>query len=136
MENIPAVVYEMGPDDERRTISVSHQIEELLGYTREEWLEQPDIWTELLHPDDREIELAAHDQQSLTGEPWAREYRLIASDGRIVWVRDQATLVRDDAGRPVSWQGLLLDVTAQKAAEEQLKTANDELELRVRAFGV
>lgn len=131
LENIPAVVYEMGDDDERRTLFVSPQIEELLGYSREEWLAQPDIWAELLHPDDREHELAAHDRYSATGEPWSREYRLISTDGREIWVRDQATLVRDAAGDPLVWQGVLFDISTKKAAEARLQHANDELELRV-----
>ena len=82
VEHVPAVVYEMGPDDERRTLFVSPHVEEILGYPPQEWLDQPDIWVELLHPDDREHELAAHDRHNETGEPWQREYRLIASDGR------------------------------------------------------
>ncbi|MGZ8572122.1 MAG: PAS domain-containing protein, partial [Actinomycetota bacterium] len=133
VENIPAVVYEMGPDDERRTVYVSGAIEALLGYSREEWLEQPDIWQELLHPNDRETELAAHDRQSASGEPWSREYRLIAADGRTVWVRDQATLVRDEQGEPITWQGVMLDITGQKEADELLRLINEELEHRVLA---
>jgi PAS domain S-box-containing protein len=133
VEGVPAVVYEMGPDDERRTLYVSHRIEELLGYTREEWLDQPDIWVELLHPDDRETELAAHDLHNQTGEPWSREYRLIAADGRVVWVRDQAALVHDADGQPLTWQGVMLDITAQREADDRLRRANDELEFRVLA---
>jgi PAS domain S-box-containing protein len=133
VDGIPAVVYEMDLDDERRTLYVNHHIEELLGYTRKEWLDQPDIWTELLHPDDRELELDAHDRHTESGEPWRREYRLIAADGRVVWVRDQAVLVRDHDGRPLTWQGVMLDITTQKEAEEQLRTAKDELEFRVLA---
>jgi PAS domain S-box-containing protein len=131
LENVPAVVYEMGPDDQRRTLYVSPHIERLLGYTREEWLDQPDIWVELLHPDDRETELDAHDRQSASGEPWSREYRLIGADGRVVWVRDQATLVHDPEGRP-SWQGVLVDVTPQHDTTELLRLTNEELERRVR----
>jgi PAS domain S-box-containing protein len=133
VEGIPAVVYEMGLDDHRRTLYASAHIEALFGYTREEWLDQQDIWTELLHPDDREIELAAHDLHSSTGEQWAREYRLIAADGRVVWVRDHAVLLRDLDGKPLTWQGVMVDVTAQKDAEEHLRLSNDELEFRVRA---
>jgi PAS domain S-box-containing protein len=133
VEGVPAVVYEMGPDDERRTNYVSPHVEEVLGYTRTEWLDQPDIWMELLHPDDREEQLAAHDRHNESGEPWTREYRLIASDGRVVWVRDLATLMRDDEGQPRIWQGVMLDITAQKEAEETLRFANDELEFRVLA---
>jgi PAS domain S-box-containing protein len=133
IEGIPAVVYEMAFDDYRRTLYASPHIEALFGYTREEWLDQPDIWTELLHPDDREIELAAHDLHSSTGEPWAREYRLIAADGRIVWVRDHAKLLRDTKGNTLTWQGVMVDITAQKEAETLLRLTNDELEFRVRA---
>ena len=133
VEGIPAVVYEMGPDDERRTLYVSPHVEQILGYSRQEWLEQPDIWMELLHPDDREIQLAAHDLHNETGEPWTREYRLIASDGRVVWVSDLATLMRDSEGQPRTWQGVMMDITAQKEAEEALQFTNDELEFRVLA---
>ena len=129
VEQVPAIMYEMGPDDERRTLFVSPHVEEILGYPRQEWLDQPDIWVELLHPDDREHELAAHDLHNETGESWQREYRLISSDGRQVWVRDQAELVSDADG--ARWLGVMLDISPQKEAETMLQLANDELELRV-----
>jgi PAS domain S-box-containing protein len=131
VEQVPAVVYVVAPDDDRRTLYASSQVERALGYSREEWLEQPDIWMELLHPDDREPTLAAHDEHNLTGEPWSREYRLIASDGRAVWFRDVATLVRDAEGRPLYWQGVQLDITELKGVEEELRSSRDELEIRV-----
>jgi adenylate cyclase len=134
VEQAPAIVYEMGPDDERRTLFVSPHVEEILGYSRQEWLDQPDIWIELLHPEDRERELEAHDRHNVTGEPWVRTYRLIAADGRTVWVRDQAVLVRDprDPDSPGTWHGVMLDITAQKSTEEDLHLANELLEFRVR----
>jgi PAS domain S-box-containing protein len=131
VENLPAVIYQVAPDDDRRTMYVSPHVETALGYTRDEWLGQPDIWMELLHPDDREQTLAAHDLHNETGRPWSREYRLIASDGRVVWFRDVATLVRDDGGRPQHWLGLQLDITELKGVEDELRAARDELELRV-----
>jgi PAS domain S-box-containing protein len=131
VEQVPAIVYEMGPDDDRRTLYVSPHAEELLGYTREEWLDQPDIWTELLHPTDREVELAAHDEANRTGAPWDREYRLVAADGSVVWVRDQAKLVRDLSNGEASWHGVMLDITRGKELEERLRLMNDELEHRV-----
>jgi adenylate cyclase len=129
VDQVPAIMYEMGPDDERRTLFVSPNVEEILGYPRQEWLDQPDIWAELLHPDDREQELAAHDLHNETSEPWQRLYRLIASDGREVWVRDHAELVTDPDGP--RWLGVMLDITPQKEAEELLSLANEELEMRV-----
>jgi PAS domain S-box-containing protein len=133
LENLPAVVYEMVPDDDRRTRYVNRKIEDLLGYTMDEWLDQEDMWVEVLHPDDREVELAAHDLHSSTGAPWRREYRLIGAEGQIVWVRDHATLMRDADGNPMHWQGVMVDITAEQEAQRAIERANDELEFRVRA---
>jgi PAS domain S-box-containing protein len=130
VEWIPAVIYEMDPDDERRTLYVSPHVEAVLGYTREEWLDQPDIWIELLHADDREIVLDRHDHHSRTGEPWDLEYRLIANDGRVVWVHDRGRLIRGH-GRPAAWHGVLIDVTAEHEVREMLRLTNEELERRV-----
>ncbi len=132
LENVPAVVYMMARDDDRRTLWVSPHVELALGYTRQEWLEQPDIWMELLHPDDREAILDAHDEHNESGRPWSREYRLIASDGRAVWFRDVATLVREEGGHGRHWLGVQLDITELKQVEAQLRAARDELEHRVR----
>ena len=131
VEQIPAVVYQVAPDDDRRTLWVSPSIEGALGYSRHEWLEQPDIWVELLHPDDREPILAAHDDHNATGAPWNREYRMIASDGTAVWFRDVARLLRDDDGAPTSWLGVQLEITEQKRVESELRAARDDLERRV-----
>ena len=133
VENLPAVIYQVAPDDDRRTMYVSSHVETALGYSRAEWLEQPDIWMELLHPDDREQTLAAHDLHNETGRPWSREYRLIASDGRVVWFRDVANLVRGAHGRPLHWLGVQLDITELKEVEKELRQARDGLERRVAA---
>ena len=133
VENLPAVIYQVAPDDDRRTMYVSSHVETALGYSRQEWLDQPDIWMELLHPDDREQTLAAHDLHNETGRPWSREYRLIASDGRVVWFRDVANLVRGDDRRPLHWLGVQLDITELKQVEKELRQARDELERRVVA---
>ena len=121
VEQVPAIVYEMGPDDERKTLFVSPHAEELLGYDRQEWLDQPDIWIELLHPEDRERELAAMDLHNETGEPWDREYRLIASDGSVVWVHDQAKLVHDPQTGFATWYGVMLDISERRQLEDRLQ---------------
>jgi PAS domain S-box-containing protein len=131
VERIPAVVYEMDPDDERRTLFVSPHVEEVLGYSRAEWLDQPDIWIELLHADDREVVLAAHDRHSESGEPWDLEYRLIADDGRVVWVHDRATLIRGSDGGEAAWHGVMIDITAAHDAKEMLLLHKEDLERRV-----
>ena len=131
VERVPAVVYEMGPDDERRTLFVSPHVEQVLGYSRVEWLDQPDIWIELLHADDREVVLAHHDRHSETGEPWDLEYRLIASDGRVVWVHDRAILMRGHDPGAAAWHGVMIDITAEHDATEMLLLQQEDLERRV-----
>jgi PAS domain S-box-containing protein len=131
IERVPAVVYEMDPDDERRTLYVSPHVEHVLGYSRAEWLDQPDIWIELLHADDREVVLAQHDRHSETGEPWDLEYRLIASDGRVVWVHDRATLIRGLDRGTAAWHGVMIDITAEHEAKEMLVLHKEDLERRV-----
>jgi adenylate cyclase len=129
VERVPAVVYEMGPDDERRTLFVSPHVEQVLGYTRDEWLDQPDIWIELLHADDREVVLAQHDRHNETGEPWDLEYRLIANDGRVVWVHDRAILIGERGA--AAWHGAMIDVTREHDATEMLILNKEDLERRV-----
>jgi PAS domain S-box-containing protein len=131
VERVPAVVYEMGPDDERRTLFVSPHVEQVLGYSRAEWLDQPDIWIELLHADDREVVLAHHDRHSQTGEPWDLEYRLIASDGRVVWVHDRAILIRGRDLGAAAWHGVMIDITAEHDETEMLLLQHEDLERRV-----
>lgn len=126
VEQVPAVVYIDAVDDLSTATYMSPRYEELVGYSAEERLAQPDLWVRLLHPDDRERVLAESRRTNETGEPFRMEYRLIHRDGRTVWVRDEAFLLRGAEGEPLAWQGVLLDVTEQKAAEE-LQARRDHL---------
>src|SRR5215208_5703708 len=98
----------------------------MLGYTPEEWLENK-LWPKRLHPDDRERVLAADERFEAGGEPFSEEYRLFAEDGSVVWVLEEAVLVRDEAGEPLYWQGVIFDITRRKEAEEQLRLSEAEL---------
>ena len=81
-----------------------------------------------LHPDDRTSVLAASLRSESTGEPFAMEYRYLHKDGHIVWVADQALLIERQDGRPRLFQGVMIDVTGRKEAEN----AAAESELRYR----
>src|SRR5918998_3208517 len=121
VENIPAVIYTQQPGEPSVTTYVSPQIEAMQGYTPQETMDDPEHWTKTLHPDDLERVLAEDERTNKTGEPFAAEYRQFAKDGRVVWVRDEAVLVRDEEGTPLYWQGVLLDITERKRAEEAVK---------------
>jgi diguanylate cyclase (GGDEF)-like protein/PAS domain S-box-containing protein len=121
VEQLPLTVYVDRVDEESSNIYSSPQVEALLGYSPEEWASDPSLFGEVLHPDDRERVRAAHARTHATGEPLNVEYRLVARDGRIVWVHDEGRLLTDpDGGNPVL-QGYLLDVTDRRDAEEQLR---------------
>ena len=132
VENIPAVVYIDRADVPDIAAYTSPQIEKLVGYTSEEWLGGR-LWRKLIHPDDRDWVLEIDGRTRAAGEPFGEEYRLIARDGSVVWVRDQSALLRDEAGRPLLWQGVLLDITERKRAEEALRKAKAEAEAADRA---
>ncbi|MGF1470564.1 MAG: PAS domain S-box protein [Rubrobacteraceae bacterium] len=128
VEQVPAVIYTSKDLRESDTIEyVSPQIESLLGYTPEDFLEAPGFWKEILHPDDRDRVLREARRAAKTGEPFNSEYRVVAHDGRVVWLQDKASLVRDGTGRPYFWQGIKLDVTRQKRAEARLRESSERI---------
>jgi diguanylate cyclase (GGDEF)-like protein/PAS domain S-box-containing protein len=121
IEQLPLVVYVDALDSISSNIFTSRQIEPILGYSVEEWVSDPELFTRLLHPDDRESVLAAHVHTHETHEPLSLEYRLIARDGSVVWLRDEGVVVLDEQQRPLYLQGYLLDITREREAEHQLR---------------
>jgi PAS domain S-box-containing protein len=115
-EEVPAVIYSEIRASGGTYYYQSPQMERLLGYSREEGM-SPSHWHTILHPEDRDWVLAQDERCDRTGEPWFAEYRLIAKDGRVVWVRDHAVLVPGEHGEPDRWQGYYIDITDQKQAE-------------------
>ncbi len=132
VEEMPVVTYVVDALHDKRTVSrsIAPGIERLLGYTREEWLEDAESWRKRLHPDDRDAVLAEADRTDQTGEPFRMEYRVIAKDARIVWVHDEAVIVERGRGGRSVWQGMLLDITPRKQAEERLR----EVDTRYRSL--
>jgi PAS domain S-box-containing protein len=120
VEQLPAVTYMQ--EIENGTLAyVSPQIEDVLGYSPEEYLANPALRSQTIHPEDRGWVLQEDIRTDETGEPYSVEYRRISRDGRVVWVREEAVLVRDSEGRPLFWQGILMDVTERKHQEEALR---------------
>jgi diguanylate cyclase (GGDEF)-like protein/PAS domain S-box-containing protein len=115
----PAITYIDGIEESAPTIYMSPQVTTLLGYTPEEWIADPEMWPRLIHPDDRARALAENTRHNETGEPFRLEYRMFAKDGRVVWVHDEATMVRDERGMPRYSHGVIMDISDRKRAEEQ-----------------
>lgn len=121
VEGIPAILYIDAVDDASTNLYTSPQIETLLGFSAREWAEDPDLWISRMHEDDRERVLARHRESNRTGDTFAAEYRVRAKDGKVVWLRDEAVLVRDAEGDPAFWRGVMIDVTEQRRADEKLR---------------
>ena len=121
IENIPLVTYMNSVEAPFESLFMSPQIESLLGYTSEEWLANPELVRTGIHPDDRQrIDALARDARQ-QGIPTRSEFRFVARDGRLVWVLDQTIPLRGASGEIVGLQGFLLDITEQKALEEQFR---------------
>jgi PAS domain S-box-containing protein len=128
VEQIPAVTYVQEPidsDTPKAITYMSPQYEAMLGYPAETEILDEEHWLRMLHPDDRERVLAEELRTDETGEPYRIEYRLIARDGRVVWVHDEATLVRDEEGNPLYWLGVQYDITEQKRTEEEFRKSEE-----------
>jgi diguanylate cyclase (GGDEF)-like protein/PAS domain S-box-containing protein len=121
VEQLPLVVYVDALDEASSNIFTSSQVESLLGYTPAEWLADSDLFVRLLHPEDRDRVLAAHARTHATHQPLSVEYRLIARDGHVVWVRDEGVVVLDGDGQPLYLQGYLLDISVEREAQAQLR---------------
>jgi PAS domain S-box-containing protein len=129
VERLPAVVYvaEFGSDG--RWGYVSPQIETVLGFTPEELRAGPPLWRDRIHPDDRDRVLAADEAAQEGREPFRCEYRMLAEDGRLVWIRDEA-VVLDETGGPML-HGVMYDITTEKLAEEAIRDQQEILERTV-----
>ncbi|HET6249865.1 MAG TPA: ATP-binding protein [Tepidisphaeraceae bacterium] len=126
IEKLPCVTFIAALDDTVEELYISPQIETLLGYTQKEWLENPLLWYRQLHPDDKEAWVAEFARTCSMGTPFRVEYRMIARDGRVVWVQGQCQVIRDDNGQPMFLQGIAFDITT-------LKEAADVQEARIAA---
>jgi PAS domain S-box-containing protein len=136
VEQIPAVTFMAALGEGQNEIYVSPHIEAMLGFTQQEWLENPFLWYWQLHPDDRAMWNEEFARGCRTGGPFRAECRFLARDGRIVWVHGEARLVKDDRGRPQFLQGIAFDITESKRAHEILvhdavRTAKTQEELAI-----
>jgi PAS domain S-box-containing protein len=139
VEQIPAVTYVQEPidsDTPKAITYMSPQYEAMLGYPPEKEILDEEHWLRVLHPDDRERVLAEEQRTDQTGEPYRIEYRQIAGDGRVVWVRDEATLVRDEEGNSLYWLGVQYDITERKQAEEERERTQEQLRQSEERFKV
>lgn len=128
VERVPAVTYTAEPGIAGRWHYISPQVEPLLGFKVEEWLNDPGLWYRQVHPDDRDRVILT--EQS---EPYRIEYRLMGKDQRVIWVRDEGVFIRQEGAVPLLMQGVIRNVTARKEAELALRDSEERYRMLVDA---
>jgi PAS domain S-box-containing protein len=118
VEQIPAVTFVASLAGGENALYVSPQIEDLLGFTQNEWLSDPVLWYRQTHPEDRPRVSDKFARTCMTGEGFRDAFRVITKVGRIRWVQAEARFVRDDSGRLLFLQGVGFDITDQMDAQE------------------
>jgi PAS domain S-box-containing protein len=121
VERLPAITYVAELGAEGAWHYVSPQIESILGFSPAEWLSTPANWMDRIQPEDRHIALAAEKRFQETHELFHAEYRMLARDGRVLWFRDEAVMLRDTDSQTLLMQGVLYDITERKRLEDQLR---------------
>jgi len=128
VHSIDGIVWEA--DAETFTFTfVSPQAERLLGYPVERWLTEPDFWSNHIHPEDRDWAINFCLTATAERRTHQLDYRMIAADGRTVWVHDLVSVIVEN-GRPVKLRGVISDITVRRQAE----TALQESEARYRTL--
>jgi diguanylate cyclase (GGDEF)-like protein len=125
---LPVIVYRVSPDPPFAPMYVSPGVE-VLGYTVEEWLSQPDTWLQIIHPDDHDRVIGETEAALASSNVLEYEYRVIAKDESIHWMHDRGEIVRDADGRAVVWRGMMTDVTERRALQDRLEMLLEQDEL-------
>jgi PAS domain S-box-containing protein len=121
LEQIPAVVFMAYLDRGIGEAYVSPQIEAALGFSQEEWLEDPVRWYSHIHPDDKQRWSTEAAEMFLTGNPLRSSYRVVSRDGRVLWFHCEAKMIRKENGEPWFIHGVGFDITDLKQTEEALQ---------------
>ncbi len=124
ISDVPGIVWEAWgqPDAANQRIDfVSQYVEEMLGYSVEEWLSTPNFWLTIVHPDDQEGAAARAAATFASGVPGTNRFRWLTKDGRTLWVEGYSSVIHNSSGQPVGMRGVTLDITAQVASASALE---------------
>jgi PAS domain S-box-containing protein len=117
VEDLEALVWEAA-DGRRRFTQVSRRAEQLLGYPAQRFYVEPGLWETLVHPEDREATLQQERESADRGE-YELQYRMLAADGRSIWVRDIVHTRGDPVAGTSRRRGVMVNVTGQREAEQE-----------------
>src|SRR5688500_3433934 len=126
VEHSPVISYTAALELGAGTNYISPQAKPVLGYDPQEMVDDPDLWIESVHPDDRRWVMAEYERCKARGAPVKVEYRFRTGDGRLIWLRDEAIFVRDRNGKPALIQGVMFDITERKTQEQRLLEGSEQ----------
>lgn len=126
VEQIPMITYITPLDKTAGILYISPQVEAVLGYAPEAWTADPNLWLKRLHPEDS-ARVLEEVRACGAAAPFRSEYRMLAQDGRCLWFRDEAVVVKAPTGEPQFLQGILDDISERKHVEEELKSSREQL---------
>ncbi len=127
VERIPAVVYVAEPGQNGKWQYISPQITTITGFTPQEWMSDQQFWYNQMHPEDRKKNMEREMHSLKSGIMPHLEYRLKTKDGRYIWINDEGLFFVDSANQ-ILVQGFMMDITARKMAEEELKKRITDLD--------
>ena len=127
LEQIPAIIYTDSVGEFSRTVYINPQVESITGYTPRQWLADRELWFTIIHEEDQDRIRSESIRTEDTGEPYKVEYRIWTRDGQMKWLYSEAWLLHDAAGKPLFWQGFMIDITERKQAEMELEHRAAEL---------
>lgn len=130
--NVPGVVYTCRNDDRYTILYLNDRIDELTGYSADDFLENRISFVDLYHPDDRDMLIAEANRCLAAGQPFQLEYRLKHRDGTWRWVEERGQAVHAADGQILFLEGTIFDISERKRVQEQLQTHRDLLEIRVK----
>lgn len=125
---IPGAVYQymLAPAGEQRFLYLSRGVQELLGLTAEQAVADfNQVWA-LAHPDDVATLQASIEQSAQTLRPWSHEFRVLV-DGRTKWLRGSSVPEQTRPDGAIVWNGILVDITERKHAEEELRKSREHI---------
>jgi PAS domain S-box-containing protein len=130
LQDVDAIVWEMDAQTFQFTF-VSQQAEQILGYRVQRWVSELNFWINHVHPQDRDRVVRLSRQATSEGKDFDIEYRALAADDRVVWLRDMLRVVRDETRRVRQLRGLMVDITERKRTEEALRDSEGRFRLLV-----
>ncbi len=135
VDRSPSILFRRKADEKSTLVYVSNNIQQL-GYTAEEFLNDRIHFRDIVHPDDLErvrTEIKGHAEKDV--EEYTQVYRILTRSGDIRWVEDQTSVERDAEGNKTYNQGILVDITERKLAEEKLRKSEEKFRRIVETAG-